>query len=188
MRPSDQIDLVLATATGLVGGIRPDQLGDPTPCEAWTVRDLVNHLVGGGQLFAAAFSGEDLSGMDANAPLPDFLGDDPAGAWKASVASFQEALARPGVLERDVALPFATLPAAAALDVAATDVLIHCWDLARATGQPFDPPTELVESAYAFARQFIGDTRDGHSFADAVPVGDGATPLDRLVAYAGRRP
>jgi uncharacterized protein (TIGR03086 family) len=76
-----------------------------------------------------------------------------------------------------------------ALRVAAADLLVHSWDLAKATGQRFDPPVEFVEAVTPFYQQFVQPPlRQMGLFAEEVDVADGATALDKLVAYAGRKP
>jgi uncharacterized protein (TIGR03086 family) len=69
----------------------------------------------------------------------------------------------------------------------ALDGLVHGWDLATATGQAYDPPTELVEEVDGFARQAIADPmRDGDTFAAAVEPPADATAMERLAAFTGR--
>lgn len=182
----DQLDGVLDTLGGLIAGTTPEQLALPTPCAKWQVRDLINHVVGGGHLFAAAFRGET---VDIDGPMPDLLGDDPQTAWKGAIADFDAAVKAPGAMERTVPLPFGQLPAPVALDVAALDLTTHCWDLAQATGQRFAPSDALVEEAAAAARMLISpEARDGDTFAAEVPVAADAPALDRLVAFLGRQP
>ena len=114
------------------------------------------------------------------------LGDDPAAAWARVIADFQTSADAPGAMERDVVLPFATLPAQVALDVAKFDLLVHGWDIARATGQPFDPPADIVANARATAGMIVDGARDGDTFADAVDAPAGASPIDDLAAFCGR--
>ena len=68
------------------------------------------------------------------------------------------------------------------------DGLVHGWDLAGATGQSYDPPADARRAADAFARGQLDPLRDGQTFAAAVDPPAGATPIERLVAYTGRRP
>jgi uncharacterized protein (TIGR03086 family) len=92
-------------------------------------------------------------------------------------------------LEQPVELPIGTVPAEVALRIAAGDLLVHAWDLSQATGQPFDPPADFVAEADAFYRMAItADLRDGDVFADEIEVDPGASALEKLVAFAGRRP
>ena len=94
------------------------------------------------------------------------------------IADFQASAKAPGAMERDVVLPFATLPAQVALDVAKFDLLVHGWDLASATGQTFDPPADVVAKAHATAEMIVGGARDGDTFKDAVDAPAGASPID----------
>ena len=135
--PADQISYQAGALHDLVAGVQADQWANPTPCAKWSVRDLVNHLVGGGTIFAASFRGES---VEMESATPDMLGDDATSAWDGVIASFETAVSAPGAMDREVVLPFATLPAQVALDIASFDLLVHAWDLARATGQSFDPP------------------------------------------------
>ena len=59
--------------------------------------------------------------------------------------------------------------------------------MAVATGQPYDPPDELVAAVDAFAHQALDPLRDGQTFADAVEPAPDASPIERLAAYTGRR-
>jgi uncharacterized protein (TIGR03086 family) len=65
---------------------------------------------------------------------------------------------------------------------------VHGWDLAVATGQTYEPTDELVAEADAFARQAISPAmRDGDTFAAAVEAPPGASTIERLAAFTGRR-
>jgi uncharacterized protein (TIGR03086 family) len=182
-QPSEQLQFQSDALQHLMDGVKPDQWGNPTPCAKWTVRDLAAHLVGGGQMFAASFRGESVA---AEGEMPDVLGDDPSGAMRAMIADFKASADGPGAMEREVVLPFATLPAQVALDIAKFDLLVHAWDLAHATGQEFDPPDAVVAEARATAEQIVGGLRDGDTFKDEVEAPAGASPVDELAAFTGR--
>jgi len=68
------------------------------------------------------------------------------------------------------------------------DGLVHGWDLATATSQPYEPPDELVAAADAYAHETLDPFRNGDTFAVAVPPPPGAMPITRLAAYTGRDP
>ena len=68
------------------------------------------------------------------------------------------------------------------------DLVVHGWDLATATGQPYRPATELVAEVEAFARQVLDPLRGSGAFGPEVAPSDEATPIERLVAYTGRTP
>ncbi len=172
--------------TPIVHATTAADLSKPTPCSKWTVRDLINHLVGGGQMFAAGLRGE---AVDASAAPTDLVGDDPIGAYDRAVAAFTAALGNADDLTQPVSLPFATVPAEMALRIAAADLLVHTWDLASATGQRFDPPNDFVAAVDPFFREFVRpEFRDGDTFAAEVDPSPDAGALERLVAFAGRQP
>jgi uncharacterized protein (TIGR03086 family) len=181
--PADQLSYQASALHDLIAGVKADQWDDPTPCAKWSVRDLVGHLVGGGTIFAASFRGEQ---VDTGSETPGMLADDATGAWDRVIADFQAAVSAPDAMDREVVLPFATLPAQLALDIATFDLLVHAWDLARATGQPFAPPDDVVAAARPVAEAIVGGLRDGDTFADAAPAPAGASPMDQLAAFCGR--
>src|SRR5437879_1331617 len=79
----------------VIAGIRPDQLGDPTPCTEWDVRTLLGHLIGVMQGIGASARGEAPEGRAAAAEL----GDDPAGTFRQAADANLAAWGRPGIME-----------------------------------------------------------------------------------------
>ena len=183
--PSEQLEFQSDTLRDLMAGVKSDQWDESTPCAKWTVRDLAAHLVGGGTVFAASFRGETIAAGE-DGEMPDLLGDDPAAALGRVLADFESSADSPGAMEREVTLPFATLPAQVALDIAKFDLLMHAWDLARATGQPFDPPADVVVEARQTAEMIVDGLRDGDTFGNAIQAPANASPIDQLAAFTGR--
>jgi uncharacterized protein (TIGR03086 family) len=147
-----------------------------TPCDPWTVRDLLNHMLETQRYFAGSARGEDVS-PPAPTP-PTLLSDDPVEDFSAARAELLQAFAPDGVIER-------TGPA---LGIAFSDQLLHGWDLARATGQDTTMPAGLAEAAYDVIHgRFTEEQRHG-VFKPEVEVPDGASPQERLLAYTGRAP
>jgi uncharacterized protein (TIGR03086 family) len=178
----DQLESVLGVLDPLVAAVASDQWDAPTPCQGWDVRALLGHLVGGNRLYAAALSG-------AAKPGGDPLGADPVGAYRESAAAVVAAFRAPGALERPVTVPFGTVPGATALDLRVVEVLVHGWDLARATGRTVAFPNEVVEQEIAFSRQALPRIpSERRPFEASRPVPEDAPPLDRLVALLGREP
>ncbi len=183
MDPKTQATTAVRLLTPLVDGTRTDQLDDSTPCAEWNVRGLLDHVIGGGHMFAAGLRGDTLEGDGS----VDLVGDDHRAAFRAAIDGFSAALAATDDLDRPVALPFGTLPAVAALQLAAGDLLVHSWDLATATGQPFDPPADFVEASYGFFQMAVSDDlRAAGLFGPAVTVAEDASPLVKLLGHAGR--
>jgi uncharacterized protein (TIGR03086 family) len=166
-------------ATGrLVAGVRTDQLDAPTPCEGWTVRDLLRHLSGGDRLVAR------LLGAD----LPPHVDDaDPYPTYERSAAALLAAFGRPGVAAEVFDAPVGTVPGPVLLQVRITETLVHGWDLARATGQAPDLPADLAAAALAFTRGALGIIPpERRPFGEPRPVPDDAPGIDRLAALLGR--
>jgi uncharacterized protein (TIGR03086 family) len=179
---------VVDETTIVVNDVSADQLGNPSPCEGWTVRDVINHITGGATLFA--ISAEQGSVPDdelGRLMAGDNLGEDYQGAWAKAADRAMRAFGEPGALEKTVILPFGEMPAGVALNIAVFDVLTHATDIASATGQTVHD-TELIETALEVGHQMIGpDLRQPGVFDAEQPVAADAPAQDRLLAFAGRR-
>jgi uncharacterized protein (TIGR03086 family) len=184
--PVDQLETALETAEALIAAITPEQWSRPTPCTDWDVRALVTHLSGGNHLFAAALADDASSRAREPAGLAE--DDDLVADYRNSAQAVLAAFRRPGALQRMVEVPFGTVPGGVALHLRLTEVLVHGWDLARATGQVADFPEDLAEQELAFTRDALGAVPPGRSpFAPPTPAPDTAPALDRLAACLGRR-
>lgn len=188
--PVDQLARALDVTEQVVATVRDEQWIQPTPCTDWTVRDLVDHLVGGNRLFAGILRGEpspspaDLRGGQG----VDHLGDDPVAAYRDAADALLAAFRAPGVLERTFAVPIGPVPGVVALHLRLVEALVHGWDLARATGRPVRFPDDLAEQELAFTRGRLTDLPPGRSpFAPPQPVAADAPAIDRLVALLGRQ-
>jgi uncharacterized protein (TIGR03086 family) len=145
--PGKQLAQALHATGKLVAGVHHDQWTAATGCPDWSVRDLLDHLVGGNEALAAVVREQVPPDGD------DHLGDDPMTAYCRSGEALLAAFAEPGVFDRMVTVPAGTVPAAVALHLRLTELLVHGWDLAKVTGQPTTGlPQELAEQELAFSR------------------------------------
>lgn len=152
------------------------ELDAPTPCDAWDVRTLMNHMLETQRYFIGAAQSKDVS-PPAPTP-PDLLGDDPAHDFTQARSELIETFRRPGVMEK----------AGPTLGIAFADQLLHGWDLAKASGQDATMPAGLPEAAYATIHgRFTEEQRKG-VFKPEIAVGPDASAQDRLLAYTGRDP
>lgn len=191
-RPSDEeapaapLDVValhdgaLDATASVVARLRPEHLPLPTPCAEWDVRRLLEHLVEANQMFARAATGE----------VEDVGTDDPFEAYARSTEMVRRAWRQPGVLDRDVALPFGSVPGRVAVRMHFVDHLVHGWDLAKATGQDATIDETLATAAYEeMTTALHGVPRDpGMPFAPEIPCPGDAPVHEKLVAFLGRRP
>ncbi|WP_320783674.1 TIGR03086 family metal-binding protein [Streptomyces sp. CRN 30] len=173
-----------ARAVPVVRGVTDDRLGDPTPCAEYTVRELVGHLthvVVGFQAYAA-------KGQADFSVTPDHVGEDPR--WRerfaAEARKLAEAWAAPGAEEGTAGQ--LDLPARTLGHMALLDLLVHPWDLARATGQEYAPDPAVVDALVQVVERMAPMAREWKAFGDPAPVPDGATSFERLLATTGRDP
>jgi uncharacterized protein (TIGR03086 family) len=186
------IDLEPATTTltRIVEGLRDDQLSDRTPCLDTSVADLLDHVDGFSLAFTAAANKTTLPGEQAPTPDGSNLGKD----WRERIPSRLAALAE--AWREDAAWTGMTraggqdLPGEVAGVIALDEVVIHSWDLAVATGQPFSCEPALVDAVHGFVQPFVAQHPEGipNLFGPAVPVSDDAPPFDRLLGLTGRDP
>jgi len=181
---------VIDITGAVVDNIEPGQLDNPSPCEAWTVREVLNHITGGAEMFALCVrDGSAPEEMLGELMTGDRLGDDYKASFHRAADAANESFAIPGVMDRIVKLPFGEMPAGMALNIAIFDVTTHAWDLAKATGQSTDLDPEVAEVAYQVAQNMLSDDlRNSGMFGPAVKAPDDLPPADRLAALAGRTP
>lgn len=180
----DALDQMYDHGTKVVAAVRPDQLGDGTPCRDWTVRDLLTHTTGIVANIGKAARGEAVDGD----PNEFALGDDVGGQFRAVAAGTLDAWKARGT-EGEMDIGGGAMPAHAALCVNLVDTCTHLWDIARATGQDVDLPPDLAATVLEVAHGLVDDGLRGRvGIGPPVPVGADAAPADQLAAFMGRQP
>src|SRR5215831_14314033 len=154
------------------------------------VRDLLNHVIGTLWLSEALFTGRAPRYPMAPGALPpaDLAGDDPAAAYAKACAAALTAAAADDNLTRVHPTPLGDMPGPALAGFTTLDILVHGWDLAKATGQPAGLDDALATHALAFAEQAITTGTRTPRIGPALPVAADAPLTDRLVAFMGRQP
>ncbi len=160
--------------------IRPNQWASPTPAEGWTVADLVAHVLDGQRdvpLVLAGSPPRPRDGGEADSPVVE--------AWEeASVAAVAALSADlPGTV---VDRAGDTLPGSEFGWRMATELTVHAWDLARATGAPDEFPNDLVGHVLEHAKRDPESWRTGDRYAAAIPVPGCTDDLIELLALTGR--
>jgi len=176
----------------LIDGVPDELLGGPTPCEEYTVGDLLDHI----QAFARAFTAaarKDTAGMTSGRAPGDAsrLGDD----WRTRIPRDLDALAEswrdPAAWTGMTKAGGIDLPGELAGIIALDELVVHGWDVARASGQDYDQDGESLEAVHRFVKQYSGAgqeaAREG-MFGPEVLVADDATVLDRIIGITGRDP
>src|SRR3954454_3447595 len=124
---SDRYRKVAADFTTRVEAVPADAWDRPSPCEGWVARDVVRHVIEASARF--------LGRVDASLPSGPSVDEDPAAAWAAARDGVLAALDDPAVAEREYDSPMGTTTLERTIGMFGVgDVLVHTWDLARATG------------------------------------------------------
>jgi len=174
----------------LVALVSDDELGKPTPCPAYTLGDLIDHV--GGMALAFTAAAKKAGGPHVErTPSGDASRLD--AAWRAKIPADLRALARawaePGAWSGMTRIAGMDAPAEMVGLTVADEILVHGWDVAEATSQPYAAEPELIEAARQFLSQFASpDAPAGPDvpFGPSRQVPDEAPMLDRVVAMAGR--
>lgn len=173
----------------VVAGIRDDQLADPTPCAGLGVADLLDHVGGLALAFTWAAAKETPEGGAEAA----FDGSRLSPAWREEIPAALDRLAAawadPAAYAGLTVAGPVEMPGEVAALVALDEVVVHGWDLARATGQAYDPDEHAVRACLGFVASFeVPPDAGAGPFGPPEPVADSAPALDRLVGATGRDP
>ena len=171
----------------LLGGITDDQLDECTPCEHYTVGDLIDHVNGLSLGFAFA-AAKTLPPGGSKAPSGD--GSRLAPDWRTRIPAQLKALAEawrdPAAWEGLTTIGGVDLPAPVAAGFGLNECVIHGWDISRATGQSYAAdPAAVAASIELLSR--VGGGHDGN-FGPEVEVDAAAPAIDRLIGLSGRDP
>lgn len=172
-----------ALFSNVVEATAADQWDNPSPVPAWVARDVVGHLV-------EWLPGLLASGSDVALPAGPPVSEDPAGAWAHHRDAVQALLDDPATSERVLSNPhFGDLPVDAAIDrFYNADVLLHAWDLAKATGQEIDLGEERCAAMLAGMEPMDEVLRQSGQYGPKVDVPTSASAQDRLMGFIGRDP
>ncbi len=181
---TENLARAFASTRTVLEGLKEVDLDASTPCASWTVRELINHIVGGAEFFGAATE----AGEASPSKEQDYTKGDIVASFDSAVKRAVAAFAAPGAQEKILKLPFGEFSGADFMNLATSDTFTHGWDLAKATGQSTDLDPELAEQLLAaggIPDQFRGP--EPMPFGPVQKTGAGATAADRYAAYLGRK-
>lgn len=158
-----------------------DAWGNEAPCEGWTARDVVGHVVSNMRRIAGI--ADDIEAT----PMAD--DEDPKVAWSTSYAAALETLGRDGVLDKVVPGPMGMqLPVSQMLGrFICNDTLVHTWDLARAVGGDERLDQDAVAGAYSGLKPLDAMIRQPGVFGPKVEAPEGADLQTEFLCFLGRK-
>ena len=175
-----------------IEGVRPDQWADQSPCERWTARDVVDHVVG--------MHDHVLGAVDRPRSAAPPVAEDPLAAFRAARADAEAVLADPALGVVECNTPTGRMTVERHIDLVLSDDMVqHRWDLARATAQDDTIDPEDVERLWASTRAIPADVMERYRTPGAfgpgievlgpeVPVPEDAPLQERLLGLIGRDP
>ncbi len=164
-------------------GVAAGRWDAPAPVEGWVARDVVRHLV-------TWFPGFLEGGTGIRLPAGPSVDEDPVGAWRAHSDAVQALLDDPATEEKVLRNPHVgEVPLPVAVDRFYTsDVFLHTWDLARATGQDETLDEAMCRAMLAGMEPMDEVLRSSGQYGPRVDVPEDAPVQDRLLGFIGRRP
>ncbi|WP_454195021.1 TIGR03086 family metal-binding protein [Nocardia sp. Marseille-Q1738] len=180
----------VGVSVAAVARVRPEQLGNETPCAGWHLQDLLEHMIAQNHGFAAA-----ARGGDDPAIWTVRRSADPVADYRASADDVLAAFAADDVFRRTLQLPEILpgygFPAARAIGFHLVDSVVHAWDVARSIGDTITLDADVAEEALRVALAVPdGPERSapGTAFAPGLVVPEGTSVLDRTLLVLGRAP
>lgn len=188
MEPIEQLSVILPAISDLVDRVEADQLHHDTPCTNFDLSGVLDHMIGLGGTFSYLFRGEEPPSAEAGDVVAgDHNGDVPAATFRRVMLDLLDSVRSDGAMERILPTPLGPMPGETFARLVAFDGLVHGWDIARASGQPWELPDEVVAAVDLFARNALtDDLRDGDTFKVATTPPVDATPIERVAAFSGR--
>ena len=177
--------------TRLLEAVDDDAMDAPTPCPDLPLGALIDHVGGFAKVFAAS-ARKELGDLTAQPPEP--RADNLEPGWRGRIATDLSALAdawdAPEAWDGMTQAGGQDVPSAMAGRIALDELVVHGWDIARATGQPFDCDAATLGEVESTVRQVrSGDHGELPGlFGPVLPVADDAPALERVLSLTGRDP
>lgn len=183
------LDEAHAALRSAVAGVPAAEWTAPTPCEQWSVTQVLQHAAGDQLGYAAAITGGPGPSENPFAPSGRLYGA-PADLLEPALAASRDAYSRvePGTPDVPNPLPQGPLPAETAAGACALDAAIHAWDIAVATSQPSPVSPALAARLMPTAAAIVEPLRQYGAYAAALTPDTGDDDLAALLRYLGRDP
>jgi uncharacterized protein (TIGR03086 family) len=177
LNPVSATEAVLAVVQPVLRNLTPADQPKPTPCTEFTAHDVGTHLLESlsqlGAMAGGTVTRPDEGGLENKVSVMTAQAVD---AWR--TVDLDGTVPGPGDSE---------MPASFAAGILPLELMLHGWDLAQASGQDIHISDEVVAYLRTIADSVVPGGR-GRSFGPEVTAPDGATPMEKLAAFAGRTP
>jgi uncharacterized protein (TIGR03086 family) len=186
MKEIDVLESMFAEAQRLIVEVKPEQLGNATPCPMFAIRDLLNHMCAWIRVFDGSVN-ERVLDFD---PMTFSLDSDWAESFAASAKGIIGGLRANG-FDRPMTMTSDPMPGSFIFDMLTMEYIGHGLDLSAATKHAHAFTDEQAEAALAAATRIIQPQYRGTDeglFHPAVEVSPTAPAVDRFVGFLGRNP
>jgi uncharacterized protein (TIGR03086 family) len=173
----------------VLDGVTDDQLTHSSPCALWTVGDLIDHVDQVALVFTA-LAIQDTDGLLSVATNPDAAHLD--SNWQESISQHLRTLGKswddPAAWRGSGNVPGSDLSNEMWGKITLTELVVHGWDIARATGQSFDLPEPSLRACLEHVAEFVPNAPVPALWGPPVDIASDEKLIDRIVAITGRRP
>jgi len=184
--PVDLYEGAVQYMRGIIAGVKAEQFADPTPCVKWSVQELIVHNIKVSQSFYSILTdGESVNVFEVSDQL---LPEGALAAFEASSGQLLQAVGVRANLEKLVVRRGQQVTGRQLLMGPFSDLLIHKWDLAKATEQDSTLDSAMAEASYAFFLPRLETMRDSGNFGRGISIPITASSQDKLLALTGREP
>lgn len=184
------LDLAQTAAAAVIARVQRDQLPWPTPCDLWTVGDVINKLTASTRVFTSFGLREQPDpSLDLVHPT-DIVGDDPLGVYTQAASACRAAWRMPGAVDGMALSTIGEAKARSVLNARIFDTTILTWDIATGCGLPHLITDELATYVLRVAQALVPAVRAHNEarYKQPVELGETEAMVVRLVAATGRNP
>jgi uncharacterized protein (TIGR03086 family) len=176
----DNYRLVSSGFDAAVKAVTPDKWGAQSPCEQWTARDVVAHVVEGHRGMIAEVRGGQSEPLGAD--------EDPRQAWENASRAIDEITGDPEAVAKEMDGPTGRMPVGQIIaQFVNMDVLVHTWDLARTIGADESLDEDTVRRAYEALKPMDAMIRQPYVFGPKLEPPMGADVQTEFLYFLGRR-
>jgi uncharacterized protein (TIGR03086 family) len=169
----------------VIAAVDDDQWERPSPCRRFDVERLVKHVIGATRWFAAIPERH----IDPEEETIELRVPSPEAVYRDAVAAGRDAWADPALLAEVYTFAWGQMSGQTAAEWMLLETLVHGWDIAASTDQPYDPDAALVTAATEVVERLDEAVlRADGMFGPPVEVPADAPAFDRLLGLLGRDP